>query len=453
MDFLPSRSPRFVRLRRCAAPSVLLATGMLLGASCGSGTEPSAAGECDRAIVPYPDAPTQTGDVADVHDPAIAREGGSYYVYSTNDGIPIRRSADLVHWERLGRVFADQLPGWAREAVPGVQAPWAPDLSFFDGRYHLYYALSTFGSPRSVIGLATNATLDPAAADYDWKDGGEVVASQAGSPYNAIDPNVAFDTDGQPWLAWGSFGGGIMMRRLDASTGKLSTTDTRLHVLAARPVEQAIEGAFIIRHGGAYWLFASFDFCCRGASSTYNVRVGRAEQITGPYVDRDGVPMTQGGGTRVLVGYGRIRGPGHNAVLVDGDREWFVHHYYDARENGRPKLQVRPLLWADDGWPLVGWPYDGSAAGPASGTVAVAGQWGYWAGSEPARSVELVAGGQAKRCDAGGTWSFQAPSLTLHWTGAAGAQTVSGVVSADGQHFVGRDDSGRVVRAYRISGS
>ncbi|HET8656233.1 MAG TPA: arabinan endo-1,5-alpha-L-arabinosidase [Longimicrobiaceae bacterium] len=308
----------------------------------------------------------QTGDVRGVHDPAVIQQGGTYYLFTTGRGIPVRRSTDLVHWTMEGRVFPAGLPDWAQAAVPGTRFPWAPDISFFGGRYHLYYALSTFGKNGSVIGLATNATLDPAAPDYHWKDEGRVLASVPGvSPFNAIDPNVAFDEAGRPWLAWGSFWGGIKMRRLDAATGKLSAGDTTTYSLAARagvdavrgPSDrQSIEGPFIIRHGGYYWLFASFDMCCRGAESTYNVRVGRAEQITGPYLDADGVPMTQGGGTVVLSGVGRIRGPGHNAVLVDGDRDWFVHHFYDADERGVSKLQIRPLTWTKSGWPVVGDP-------------------------------------------------------------------------------------------------
>ena len=68
-----------------------------------------------------------------------------------------------MNWERDGFVF-EQIPEWAREAVPRTKGIWAPDISFFNGLYHLYYSVSTFGSNHSVIGLATNKTLDPASA-------------------------------------------------------------------------------------------------------------------------------------------------------------------------------------------------------------------------------------------------------------------------------------------------
>jgi len=308
----------------------------------------------------------QTGAVRGVHDPAVAKADGVYWLFATGRGIPVRRSRDLVHWDSAGRVFAEGVPAWARAAVPGVEFPWAPDIAFFNGRWHLYYSISTFASQRSVIGVATNATLDPARPDYRWVDRQQVVASEtARTPFNAIDPNVAFDEQGQPWLAWGSFWGGIKLRRLDPTTGKLSVTDTVTHSLAARvgtdavrgPLDpQSVEAPFIVRRNGYFYLFASYDLCCRGAASMYNVRVGRSRRITGPYVDANGVPMTADGGTIVLAGAGRVRGPGHNAVLADGGRDYLVHHFYDAEARGIPTLQIRPLVWEGDGWPRAGDP-------------------------------------------------------------------------------------------------
>lgn len=321
---------------------------------------------CAGSIAPQAPPPTTVDAARGVHDPAAAKEGGTYWLFSTGRGIPIRRSPDLVHWDTAGRVFPDTLPAWAVAAVPGVQFPWAPDISFFAGRWHLYYALSTFGSQHSVIALATNATLDPADPAYRWVDEGPVLESQAGvSTFNAIDPNVAFDEQGQPWLDWGSFWGGIKLRRLDPATGKLSAADTTLYSLAARAGtdvtvgpsdDQAVEAPFVVRHGGYFFLFASYDLCCRGSASTYNVRVGRSLAITGPYADESGVPMTQGGGTIVLQTDGRVRGPGGESVLSDSGTDYLVHHFYDDLANGAPTLQIRPITWDADGWPHVGEP-------------------------------------------------------------------------------------------------
>lgn len=319
------------------------------------------------ALGAAPSAPSQaqTGAVG-VHDPAIIKHGDVYYLFHTGNGIPIKRSRDLVHWEEAGRVF-DSLPAWAAEAVPAARnSLWAPDISFFSGRYHLYYSVSSFGSQRSAIGLATNATLDPESASYRWVDHGMVIRSVPGvSTHNAIDPNIVLDERGEPWLNWGSFWGGIKLRKVDRRTGMLSERDTTLHSLAARrgvdattgpDNDQSVEGSFIIRRGEFYYLFVSFDMCCRGVRSTYNIRVGRSERVTGPYVDERGEVMTRGGGDVVLGTIGRIRGPGHNSILTEGDRHFLVHHFYDAEDNGRSKLQIRPVIWTPNGWPVAGEP-------------------------------------------------------------------------------------------------
>ncbi len=150
------------------------------------------------------------------------------------------------------------------------------------------------------------------------------------------------------------FLGGIKLIPLDPATGKPARRDSPLYALASRPrtpeIMGSIEGAFILRHDGFYYLFASFDFCCRGVASTYNIRVGRAAAITGPYIDRAGTAMLEGGGTLLLSGSTRWRGPGHNTVYRENNTDWLVYHAYDAEDNGIPRLRIEELTW-DDGWP------------------------------------------------------------------------------------------------------
>jgi arabinan endo-1,5-alpha-L-arabinosidase len=297
----------------------------------------------------------QEGAVRGVHDPCLIKANGVYYLYSTGRGVPIRRSRDLFHWERAGRVF-DKNPSWFKEAVPGSGWVWAPDISSFDKGYRLYYSVSSFGSNRSCIGMATNATLDPDDIAYKWVDVGPIICSTPKDDWNAIDPNFVRDRDNQSWLSFGSFWSGIKLVRLDDRSGAPLPGKPELRSLASRPEVRAVEAPFVVPHGSFYYLFVSFDRCCRGVESTYKIMAGRSHDVTGPYLDRSGRPMLEGGGTAVLVGHGRIRGPGHNAIFRDRDREWFVHHFYDADARGAQTLQIRPLRWSDDDWPQVGEP-------------------------------------------------------------------------------------------------
>jgi arabinan endo-1,5-alpha-L-arabinosidase len=289
------------------------------------------------------------------HDPVIAKTGDRYYVFTTGSRIPFLCSDDMRAWEFCGRVFND-IPAWVQEAVPGVGDLWAPDIAYFNDKWHLYYAGSTFGHNRSVIGLVTNTTLDPDDPAYEWVDEGLVIESQPSDDWNAIDPNIAFDEAGQPWLSWGSYWSGIKLRRIDPATGK-PPADAPLQSIAARPRtapgSEAIEAPFIIRRGAYFYLFVSFDACCQGLNSTYKIMVGRAAQIDGHYVDRDGNALTAGGGTLVLASWQQYKGPGHNAVFHEDGTDWLVYHAYATAQAGEPVLRIEALGWDDEGWPIA----------------------------------------------------------------------------------------------------
>ena len=325
------------------------------------------AGDTWRAS-PRAAAPQQVlaleGDIAPVHDPVAIKEKGTYYVFCTGGRngqgvIPIRTSTDMRRWAAAGFVF-ESLPAWATREIPKARNAWAPDIVFLNGKYHLYYSVSSFGSRDSAIGLATTRTLDPSSAGYGWVDEGMVLRSHADTDdWNAIDPNLVIEDSTHAWLVWGSFWSGIKMRRVDPATGKLSTTDTTLHALSSRPRDQPINGSveapFIVRRDGFWYLFVSFDRCCRGPASTYNIVVGRSRDITGPYVDKDGKPMIDGGGSPVLAATTLTwRGPGHPGFLREASRDYmFFHAYFGEGHGTGSALQVSTVVW-EHGWPRVG---------------------------------------------------------------------------------------------------
>jgi arabinan endo-1,5-alpha-L-arabinosidase len=317
---------------------------VLDGAAADAGGDVPAGGFSDARSTTHLDIPA--------HDPSVIWDGARYSLFVTGGNLGIRNSGNLLQWSNAGSVFS-AVPAWVTTALgadPG--GLWAPDVSFFNGKYHVYYAGSTFGSNRSVIGLATNVVLDRASTSYAWVDEGLVIESVSSNNYNAIDPNVSFDESGTPWLSFGSFWDGIKMRRLDSATGKPDASDTTLYSLASRG-GGAIEAPSIIAQGGYYYLFVSFDACCKAASSTYRTMVGRATSITGPYVDRAGAQMMKGAAEELLASSGRYVGPGGGTAYRDGALYFYVYHYYDAQDAGNAKLSIRPISFTADGWPAL----------------------------------------------------------------------------------------------------
>ena len=301
-----------------------------------------------------------------IHDPAMAREGNSYYVFSTGDpagkigdgNIQIRVSHNLRSWQYTGTVFAQQ-PAWITSALGSIPNLWAPDISYFGGLWHLYYAGSSFGSNNSVIGLATSPTLDPSSPRYHWTDDGLVFRSTTADDYNAIDPSLVTDAAGNKWLSFGSFWSGIKLLRLDAATGKPASGSPTVYSLAAKPTPDPEEGSGIVYHGGYYYLFVAVGYCCRGISSTYHIEAGRSASITGPYVDASGTALLSGGGMEVQGTDAGMIGPGSPFVFGPGAgggaSPLLVYHYYDAFDSGDAWIQIRSLSWAD-GWPVTGNP-------------------------------------------------------------------------------------------------
>jgi arabinan endo-1,5-alpha-L-arabinosidase len=296
-------------------------------------------------------ANAQTGRIANVHDPCIIKCEDYYYIYSTGDKLVARRSKDLIDWQYIGSVF-ETIPSWGKTEIPGVSNIWAPDIFCRDGTYYLYYSLSTFGSNRSCIGLATNEILDPNDPKYKWVDRGKVFESNTADNYNAIDPNIITDANGDIWMSFGSFWSGIQMVQLLPTTMKPPAGIPTVFSIAGRG-GGAIEAPFIVYRRGYYYLFVSFDLCCRGVNSTYNIRVGRSSQVSGPYLDKNNTSMLNSGGTLLLSGDTRWKGPGHCAVYNEGDAYYLVYHAYDANDNGIPTLRINDLLWTEDSWPVV----------------------------------------------------------------------------------------------------
>jgi arabinan endo-1,5-alpha-L-arabinosidase len=285
-----------------------------------------------------------TGDTF-IHDPTVVKTpSGTYLAAFTADNVGLKTSTDRTAWRDAGSAFPGGAP-WTTPYTGGARNLWAPDLSYHNGQYYLYYSASSFGSSKSAIFLATSTS----GASGSWTNQGLVVESTANSGYNAIDPNLIVDAQGKWWLSFGSFWSGLKIVELNSGTGK--PINSNLISIAARPSNGgAVEAPYIVRRGNYYYLWASFDSCCKGAASTYRIMVGRSTSVTGPYVDRTGRSMMDGGGTQMMSSHGSIHGPGHNAVFTDNDADVLVYHYYNNA--GTAQLGINLIRYEND-WPVI----------------------------------------------------------------------------------------------------
>ncbi|HEX4342011.1 MAG TPA: beta-galactosidase [Verrucomicrobiae bacterium] len=287
-----------------------------------------------------------------VHDPStIVKDAAEYWLFSTGFGILTRHSDDLISWAPGPSVFSEN-PKWVDTFLPGYFGGfWAPDIIRVKDHWWLYYAVSVWGKRTSAIALASNPVLDPADPKYHWQDEGIVFQTSQTNDFNAIDPAVTFDAQGRLWLVFGSYWSGIKLVELDPKTGHRITPDSPVYSLAKK---KEIEASYITAHDGWYYLFVNWGICCRGEDSTYNIRMGRSREITGPYLDENGNDMLIGGGTLFLGSEGRFIGPGHAGILREGENEFVSFHFYDGAHAGRQTLGIRRLNWDDNGWPRAG---------------------------------------------------------------------------------------------------
>jgi arabinan endo-1,5-alpha-L-arabinosidase len=375
--------------------------------------------------------PVSAGFADTFADPVVVPGGdGFWYAYATSDplrageGVPHRiptaRSADLVHWTYVGDAFAaDQLP---RYAAP-TAALWAPDVRRVAGRWVMYVTVTetAVGPGASAIGVATA----PGPAGPWTFDDQPVVAPRAapgGGWWWTYDPDQLVTADGHRYLYYGSYFGGIWVSELTPDGLRITGTPTRV------AVDNKFEGAYVVRHGGWYYLFASSANCCAGPTTGYSVSAGRSRSPLGPFVDRLGqsLNVSRAGGTPVIAPNGnRWVGTGHNGVVTDrAGQDWLVYHAIDREQPyldqpfgiNRRAMMLDRLDWID-GWPTVNagaWASASPAAVPgtkprhvAPAPVPAPGR------ALPAYSDDFAGG------DLGAAWSFVRPDPAVTVSGGA----------------------------------
>lgn len=313
---------------------------------------------------------------ADFPDPAILKASdGFYYAYATQgagpDGamrnIQVARSPDLVRWTSIGDALPVK-PDWASK----TQDFWAPHVLQDGKRFYLYYSAKP---DAALTDQSRGLCLAVATADRPegpFRDSGRPLRCGAG--FANIDP-MAYDdpATGKRLLYWGSGFGPIMVQelgpdRLSFATGS-APTDLIQPVKSDDPGEyqRLIEGAWVIRRGGWYYLFYSGDNCC-GPKAHYAAMVARSRTATGPFETL--AAATGAANSVILERNARWLVPGHNAVAQDNrGTDWMVYHAVDAKRprtkatdevNTRRIMLIDRIVW-EDSWPRI------EKSGPSEG--------------------------------------------------------------------------------------
>ncbi len=307
----------------------------------------------------YPQLLVLSGDYqGSASCPEIFYHNGVYYNYNMTGAITVKTSTDLKHWNVHPDRYAFERPEWLTD-VSAEGDIWAPGCYEMNGKYYLYYCTSSSGSRNSAIGVAVSD--DP--AKNDWKDLGMVLRSYVydgwqdifSSDFNAIDPNVVSDGNGKYYLVYGSYWNGIHMRRLDPDTGMLHPTDTTVYNIAkGTNAAPNVEAAYIIKHGNYYYLFVAKGSLSAG---TYYWAVGRSETLTGTYYDKNGVSMTDNGGTRLTEYKDGVVGVAHAQYFEDIDGQGYMvseaWQYRNEEGNSKIELHISSVVWTEDGWPVT----------------------------------------------------------------------------------------------------
>ena len=291
-----------------------------------------------------------------IPDPSIIKaDDGYFYLYGTEDtrNMPIYRSRNLIDWMFVGTAFTEATRprtvnpyvSYKNSSGNTVNAMmWAPDINYINGQYVLYYAIGVWGvENKSGVGVATSER-----PEGPFVDRGAMFTSETIGVQNSID-QFYIEDGGKKYLVWGSFRGIYIVQ----------LTDDGLRVRPGATKRQIagglIEGSYIYKRNGYYYLFGSAGSCCEGANSTYHVVYGRSKSLFGPYVNKSGGTMLNNQAETMLKGDSFVAGPGHNAEFAEDDKgqTWIIYHGYlkDEADKGRCVF-LDQVKW-DNGWPYV----------------------------------------------------------------------------------------------------
>jgi len=433
---------------------------------------------------PVPSPTTITFGDASVHDPALIKVDGTYYVFGSH--LAAAKSTDLMNWTKIAdgvnaanplfnnvvTALADTFT-WAQ-----VTDLWAPDVvKLGDGKFYFYYNACKGDSPRSALGVAVADKIEGPYVNKQimLKSGMWGLVSEDGvnvydalTMPNVVDPNTFFDKDGKLWMIYGSYSGGIFILAMDPATGlQKPGQGYGKHLMGGN--HSRIEGAYVMYSPQSkyYYLFTSFGGL--DANGAYNMRVARSLNPDGPYVDAKGNDMANvkanpalplfddasiapfgqkimgnyqfalaDGETGTPLGY---VSPGHNSAYYEAatGQYFLVFHTRFPGTGEFHQIRVHEMFINEDGWIVVS-PFryaplsKNSTALSAEVTAAdAAGTYkminhgkDITAAIKASQSIKLAADGTVSGA-ATGTWKHNGANKITISLGAAG--TFNGVLS------------------------
>jgi xylan 1,4-beta-xylosidase len=274
-------------------------------------------------------------------DPTIVRIGHTYWTTSTSGDwapeFPLYHSTDLRHWTAAGAVFP-QTPEWASGSF------WAPEMVVDGGRVLVYYVGRKHDGPLCV------AVATAARAEGPYTDHGPILCQPDGS----IDPSFVHDEHGQPFLIWkedgNSEGKPTPIWAQPLSSDLVHLTGDKMQLLVNDPAGWeggVVEGPYIFRHAGRFYLFYAGNACC-GTACNYAEGVARADHLFGPWEKDPANPIIRPNAAWKCPGHG-------TAVETPKGKDYFLYHAYPAAGTvymGRESV-LDEIAWSSDGWPVV----------------------------------------------------------------------------------------------------
>ncbi len=292
---------------------------------------------------------------------------------------------------------------------------WAADAIYNKamGKYCYYGSSSIWGESASVIWMATSDNIE---GTYEYADSlvysgfnnleGEMSFLRANSMHysfsnltdvlskkeiensayftetgeyddsvfpNCIDPAVFYDNDGNLWMTYGSYFGGIYLMPLCEETGLPDYEYMKNHedydayygkkiIMTTSANELSGEGPYITYDSktGYYYLFVSY--CGLASLGGYNVREYRSKTVEGPYLDAAGNSALDDANTGLkLMGNYNLEclqtaylAAGHSSCIETDDGKLF-HVYHTRFNNGQENYETRVHQMAriENGWAVV----------------------------------------------------------------------------------------------------